>query len=682
MRGFCIALTILLPFQLFATVKRWNGSVSGMWTDIQNWTPAGAPAETDDIILDNSILLTDFRVTTPSQSVSVLSLEIAPASGRLIEIQIPASNVIVPAMSFLSTGSSLIIRSGGIFRNSSGVTSGQSLQVSGKMILLDGGTYIHNTRASHATGIIAKLSTDAGTDRGIFEFDVPGGAYAISMSNRNYGSLRLSSLASDNAQTYNATGTSISNIRGDLLLGKGVTLNLDLEKTLTIAGDLRQEGGILNLASQPNNLQFILKGDLIQDTAGLITETSTGLPTVVFEGSGTQAVSLGGSCSNSVAFTLNNSSGLWLTRNFTFSFLFKFQSGKVISGNPGIFKIGSIARIEGASPLAFVDGPVTKLGQADIIYPVGKQIDYAPLEISGAGGTAETETTVSYYHGNPRELFGEKSLASEVLRISSLEYWKVKQNLPSPPFVKVTLGVGPYSHATLLSKLVVMGWDQSKKSWQNHGNSSYSGVATGTITGSQAELSEVLTIGTTVPDQNPLPVYFENLKGVLSPNEFTLSWQAYNQQPEDRFIVETSEDGFQFSSLIELVGDPLSNNHQIGMPWQFGDSSYFRVRLLAGGHKEIQSQSIFIRRKSPVVQMKLYPVPATTVLHVIAIAGKAESVLLEVKGIGGRRLYSGKFRLQVGRNVFDIPIENFPAGLHVLQYRAGKEMGSLMFLKK
>lgn len=672
------AIIICQPFHLFATAKRWNGSVSSLWSDLLNWTPVGVPGEADDVLLDNNYLLTDFNVIAPLTTASVHSLEIKPGVGRSIELRIPTANTSVPAMSFLASGNCLVIQAGGILRNSSGLTSGQSLTVTGKMVLFSGGSYIHNTRASHATGIVAKLSTEAGTDEGIFEFDVPGGAYALSMSNRNYGSLKISARASDNTQTYNATGSSVSNIRGNLTMEKGVTLNLDLEKSLTIGGDVKQEASVLNLAFQPNNLEFNVKGNFVQDSVSLLTETSTGQPVLVFEGNSTQHIALAGKMANSVGLVLKNSSGLVLDQDLNLAYRFRFQAGKVISGKPGLFRVGEQAVIEGASSQCFVDGPVVKLGSADFLFPVGRQIDYAPLEISHTGGSTGDVTIVAYHHGNPAATYGQQIHQSDAIRISSLEYWTVERNTSAATGV-VALQIGPYSHATMLSKLVIMGWNPVEKKWMSRGNSRFEGIATGLVASERFDLDAVYTVGTTVADQNPLPVYFEELTGLLSANELMLTWRAHNQQSGDRFMVEASSDGISFSQLAVLQPGIGSEKHLFRSRWT--GNGYFRVRLLNSGVKEVQSQTVYLTLLKPAERLVLYPVPAGEMLHIETVSDQTGVADVRVESLAGRRYFAGTFRTEAGKNRMQIPLTGMPAGVYLLRYASAGNTITKFFVK-
>jgi hypothetical protein len=96
------------------------------------------------------------------------------------------------------------------------------------MIIRNGGRYIHQTRASHANSILKILSTAPGTEKGIFDFDVPKASYTISVSNRIYGSLELHATSHGSTVNYTCSGSNPLLIHGNLRIGTNVNMSMDL----------------------------------------------------------------------------------------------------------------------------------------------------------------------------------------------------------------------------------------------------------------------------------------------------------------------------------------------------------------------------------------------------------------------------------------------------------------------
>jgi hypothetical protein len=499
-----LLILLLISFKTNAQ-KKWAGPANGNWEDAQNWHPQGVPANPDDVILDNTYQKNNYKVAMPNATVNVHTLYLEPAAGNNVEVIIPATNKASPALIINDPGTSFNIRSGGIFRNSSGLLSGESIQVSGLVSIYNGGRYIHNSRSSHATEIVARLSTAPGTEKGVFEFDVPGGSYPISISNRIYGTLVLSSDASGGTQTYNASGSNQVIINGDFQINDGVQFNLDLTKDMVINADYIQKGGVFNIASQANNNTVQIKGDISQSTSATITETSGGLPVIELCGDHKQLVSFAGHLLNSIALKINNQQGIMLISPLVLPYKLQLMAGTVKTGKANLLTLLDNSTVSGGSGNSFVDGPLRKIGDDDFEFPVGKQGDYAPLKITGSGGSITDEYVGAYYLGSPQQLYGNSFESPPVVRISAQEYW-VLERASGSSSKKITVFVGNYSNATDLGKLVIVRWDAANNLWKNEGNSFYSGIATGTLVSNDVKIFGAFTLGSTVIMQNPLLV--------------------------------------------------------------------------------------------------------------------------------------------------------------------------------
>lgn len=505
----CVMIVLLLCSKGFAQ-KQWAGASGSAWSSGVNWQPFGVPAASDDVVLDNAICKTDYTVVLPDTAVAIHSLLIAPATGNHIKLILPVTNNASPALQAGATGDAIVIRSGGSFANASGLNGGSSLMLNGMLRIEHNGRYTHNTRATHATDIVARLSSAAGTEDGIFEFDVPGGSYPISLSNRTYGRLVLSSTASGGTQTYNASGTSPLTISSDLEMNAGVTLNIDFTQDIIINGNLVQNGGTLNLASQPNHNTVKIKGDLSQQSGGIITETSTGLPVIELAGNTNQQVLLSGSMRNSITLRMNNPQGATLAGPVLLPFKLELLKGKIKTSTANLLMLSAACQITGASVQSFINGPVEKTGAGDFEFPVGKQGDYAPVTISGAGGAVTDAFRAEYFLSNPQAAYGPAFEKPVIKRISTLEYWQIEQKAGTSA-KKITVCVGPYSNATALDKLAVAWWDSGTATWMNAGNTLYNGIAMGNITSEVRNGFGSFTLASTEEAQNLLPLTINNL---------------------------------------------------------------------------------------------------------------------------------------------------------------------------
>ncbi|HSF44585.1 MAG TPA: T9SS type A sorting domain-containing protein, partial [Chitinophagaceae bacterium] len=159
---------------------------------------------------------------------------------------LPSTNTAVPGLKLSGNVESVIIDSGGIFINGSGAGSGSPLQLAGKMRLNNGGKYVHRTPRGNAE-LIDKLVMEPGTEKGMFEFDVPGtSGYTVSLTGNSFGSLIFRASAAGGAKSYSGSGTSNLTIHGDLIIEQGALLTSTLTSDINLGGNLFING-VLNL---------------------------------------------------------------------------------------------------------------------------------------------------------------------------------------------------------------------------------------------------------------------------------------------------------------------------------------------------------------------------------------------------------------------------------------------------
>ena len=243
--------------------KFWDGGAGTReWSDAANWLPDGVPLATDDVILSHQWIGGDYTVKLPAGpvSVSIQALHIVPSQGQIV-LELPSTNTANPGLSLTSTSSSLAIHAGGIFINASGASAGGGLLLAGSLTIYNGGKYIHRTSRSNAA-LIDKLVQKVGTERGIFEFDVPGTAgYTVSLTGNTFGSLSFRAAAAGAPKSYSGSGSGTLTIRGDLLVDSSTQVTSTLTADLVLAGNLTVHGRLslqpITVGTVARSLRFI-----------------------------------------------------------------------------------------------------------------------------------------------------------------------------------------------------------------------------------------------------------------------------------------------------------------------------------------------------------------------------------------------------------------------------------------
>ena len=149
---------LLLAFTCFfslanilAAVKTWTGLAGdGNCATPQNWSGGNVPAPTDDVILDNYFAMGDYIITLPVYAITVKSIAISPSLNHSIRLILPSTNLSAPALPATGPGYGLTINNGGIFQNSSGLSSGSSLNITDSIkLIMEADTFITPAPCMH-----------------------------------------------------------------------------------------------------------------------------------------------------------------------------------------------------------------------------------------------------------------------------------------------------------------------------------------------------------------------------------------------------------------------------------------------------------------------------------------------------------------------------------------------------
>jgi hypothetical protein len=237
-------MLLFAPSLCFAQLKWDGGGLDGRWENPANWQPDGIPPTGGTVLLDNSLFAGNYSVTLPAGDVTVelVSLQIAPSGDASITLELPRQNTAAPGLRITGAGESLALERGAVLRNASGAASGETLQVLGNFRIANEGHYIHQTPRGNAS-LIDRLSLSAGTETGIFEFDVPGTAgYTVSLTGNTFGTLAFGASAAGGAKSYSGSGASALRIRGNWLIRQGATLTTTMSANILLEGSLLVDG--------------------------------------------------------------------------------------------------------------------------------------------------------------------------------------------------------------------------------------------------------------------------------------------------------------------------------------------------------------------------------------------------------------------------------------------------------
>lgn len=562
--------------------KKWDaGGGDSLWSNPLNWEGDAIPTLTDDVLLDNSFVPGDYSVVLPSgsSSVSVNSIRISPAPPSSIKLIIPVANTAIPAL-VVNGSPGILLEAGAVFINSSGGSPGAAVVVSDSLRIRNGARYVHNSSNAHAA-LVSRLSKAAGTEEGVFEFNVPGAAsYTVSIAGRTYGNLELSASASGGTKSYLSNGATAMQTNGSLKIGSGVNYSLDFSGNITVYGDLMILGNF-NLSGGSNN--NIVKVHKNLHLLGTATETGSGNPVIELAGNTTQQVAVSGSINNSVVFKLNNLSGSISTTPISLPFKLELIKGKLMTTSTNLLTLqaGCIVQVDSTNPNAFIEGPLRKLGLSNthhFLFPVGKGNSQRWLAVKEFSG----DITAEYHRINPRTI--SSVVDSTLDHISSLEYWTLLPESNAIGKIELSFDDVNSGGVTNLASLRVARLINGV--WVDAGNlgSTGSAGAAGSVFSSNCHLNPAetnfFTLSSTEAFQNPLPLepvvfHINRIEGY-----YEFLWQIDPSAKARYFFIEKSFDTAEFSTWKELNAVPNKYSYSLVIKQEPGLARFFRLRIV------------------------------------------------------------------------------------------------------
>jgi hypothetical protein len=684
-------LIILFPVILFAETKTWTGvGGNSNWSDPLNWSGAGLPLPTDDVLLDNREIPGSFQVILPDVAVVLRTIQIEPSPGRNIELILPSTNMLMNAFTVTGPGYGIELNAGAVFRNASGLASGESIQVADSIIIHDGGRYIHQTRASHANSILKFLSTAPGTEEGIFDFDVPRASYTISVSNRIYGSLELHASAYGMPVNYTCSGASPLLVRGNLRIGINVDMTMNFSGpngNIQVMGDFIQEGGQLNLASgEGSNTIMGVTGDLYQSPLSIIIETGGGNPFLELNGGRLQEISMAGQMHSRVGFRINNPEGCELRMPLALPWKLDMKHGKIKSSSDALLTADTACQILVDSSQmtdSYVDGPLRKRGltpSANFLFPVGKDDNLRWVELKGV---ASGNYTVEYLHQDPSIL--GSALAPGLDHISKLEFWTVAkdQDLVEPAKIELSFASVQSGGVTAPDYLNVASFRNGQ--WLDAGHSGVTGnFIQGSVISGNTDLSATAyTLASTVNLENPLPLESIDLKLKETPGGIVFNWETARTEMPDHFDLYKLD-----SERTTRIATIPAASQQKKYSWIYGDfleagTHFFRISMVDNQGREYTGKIVEFIKVGERTRLSWISIGRSDGTNQLLVeTGVPDKWIYTIMSIYGVAVRKGEIELKKGKNYLRFTEPTLSRGEYV--FRATGSSGKnyvLAFIK-
>jgi hypothetical protein len=673
-----LLIGLAMPFLTArGAVITWDGEgADGLWNNSVNWTGNVLPSPGDDVILDNSFVISNYTVILPAgnSSVTIRSLVINPQGAFTITLILPATNTADPGLLISGAGDALILNTAAVLKNASGATTGSGVNITNTFRINNGGRYIHSTGRANAS-IVNQLSTAAGTETGIFEYDVPVAGYTISLTGRTYGSMVLSAVTRGSNVSYTGNGSTPVRIRGELKINSQATLNSGMSADFIVQKNLvMSTGAVFNCQNGTNNNLVKIAGDLFLQ--GTITKTGAGLPILELNGSVNQHINGMGAIAGNITLRINNPAGISLDSPLRLPYNLNLVNGRVITSNANLLTLADNAVCSGATANSFIEGPLKKEGDDDFTFPVGKGQIYAPVKLVAASAASTTDQfTVEYIRNNPQSSLGINYPSAEnINHISFVEYWNISSNTGSSVSKSVTLTLTCESFCKTSADLFIAAYDPVATHWLNKGQSgiSFSYPAAcpvnlaGTITTGPVNSFSHFTVGSSLPYQdNPLPIDLISFNAVNQEGFSLLTWEIGEETDQIQFEIERAGEDKIFETIGRMNGTKISRNYS------FTDNSipksiyYYRLKWKKYGELSAYSRIVAVNHNSGLL-VSMFPTVASSSSILSFVSIREQPVELIIWDILGYIRIKKMLHVPRGNSTTNLFFDILPKGIYQL----------------
>ncbi|WP_181307722.1 T9SS type A sorting domain-containing protein [Rufibacter sp. XAAS-G3-1] len=181
-----------------------------------------------------------------------------------------------------------------------------------------------------------------------------------------------------------------------------------------------------------------------------------------------------------------------------------------------------------------------------------------------------------------------------------------------------------------------------------------------------------------------LPVSWLYVKAERKKQQVNVHWATASEVNNDRFEVEYSLDGKNFTFVGKVAG---SGNSNIQQEYSFQHVSsataitYYRVKQIDYDGKFEYSKVVAVQQTSgtTLTQITLYPNPSHDYLHLSNITLEA-SASVEILDLHGRNV--GKVTPQGNGATLVIPVQQLPAGTYLLRIKNASQFIQQRFVKQ
>lgn len=378
------------------------------------------------------------------------------------------------------------------------------------------------------------------------------------------------------------------------------------------------------------------------------------------------------------------STGLTLTNSLSITTELRFLAGRLKTTSTTLPTVGTAATATGygttSANTKFVDGPLAKNfnSTSPFTFPVGKSTGaglYRPAMLTPSASTAYTLVTEFMYTGTTGAGYSTASMFNPIVWVEPSFFWHVVRTSATNVNSAITLfydngdTVSTYDYTTSAQ------WNNIMNRWEGTGATGGSPTPFRSV-GASPALATIPTSANrpfTLAGGSPAPLPVELVEFTAQAFEKTnvLKWVTASERINDRFVVEKSSDGKQFSKIGEVKGCGTcnyANEYTFTDERRIKPSNYYRLKQVDFDGTEHYSDVIHL--ESNRTQTQIFPNPCIEKVSVNGIA--IERICLY--GSRGEKVKELIIEPTEGFSSYNLELADLPAGVYMMTIYAGGEL--------
>ncbi|HET9430256.1 MAG TPA: T9SS type A sorting domain-containing protein, partial [Chitinophagaceae bacterium] len=182
-----------------------------------------------------------------------------------------------------------------------------------------------------------------------------------------------------------------------------------------------------------------------------------------------------------------------------------------------------------------------------------------------------------------------------------------------------------------------------------------------------------------------LPLKLMNFQGSLDKTNVSLAWTIGENQFADRFEVERSTNGKDFSSVGMVFASSLSGDED----YEFRDNmpssgkAFYRLKMYDKSQKAEYSRTLLFQKEMKASALTIINNPATDKLSLSFNATSGNKAAISLYDLGGRKVMTREITVYEGTNSFSFSLPvSLQSGMYIAEVYTGTERITARFVKQ